>query len=166
MALCVPTSSLPEDTFYKNATHDELVYVHDGEGRLETVLGTVEFRSGDYVHVPRTLTHRWEFDSDVQPRLLVIESPTDFRPPKRYRNDMGQLLEHSPYCERDFRPPSELTTIDRHKLRGRGAGDGHPRRILQAQGLQPFLCRADRQDCRKAHGKHKHQRSRFDRTNH
>ena len=112
LALCVPTDAMPEGTFFKNATHDELVYVHDGEGRLESVLGTVEFRPGDYVHVPRTLTHRWQFDGAVQPRLLVIESPTEFRPPKRYRNDMGQLLEHSPYCERDFRPPTELVTVD------------------------------------------------------
>ncbi|MDT0630586.1 homogentisate 1,2-dioxygenase [Rubrivirga sp. S365] len=112
MALCAPTESMPEDTFYKNATHDELVYVHDGAGRLETVLGTVEFEAGDYVHVPRTITHRWAFDGGTQPRLLVMEAPTDFRPPKRYRNDVGQLLEHSPYCERDFHPPTELNTVD------------------------------------------------------
>ena len=112
MSMCVPTDAMPDDTFYKNATHDELVYVHDGEGTLHTVLGEVEFRQGDYVHVPRTLIHRWSFDGDVQPRLLVMESPTEFRPPKRYRNDMGQLLEHSPYCERDFRPPGPPPAID------------------------------------------------------
>lgn len=112
LALCAPTEAMPEDTFYKNATSDELVYVHDGEGRLETVLGTVEFTKGDYVHVPRTITHRWVFTGETQPRLLVIEAPTEFRPPKRYRNDMGQLLEHSPYCERDFRPPPTLEPVD------------------------------------------------------
>lgn len=110
LALCAPTEPMAD--FYKNATHDELVFVHDGEGRLETALGTVEFTQGDYVHVPRTLTHRWVFTGEVQPRLLVIEAPTEFRPPKRYRNQFGQLLEHSPYYERDFRPPSELETID------------------------------------------------------
>lgn len=112
LAVCAPTEPMAEGTFYKNATSDEMVYIHDGSGRLETPLGTVPFTQGDYVHVPRTLTHRWVFEGDVQPRLLVIEAPSDFRPPKRYRNAYGQLLEHSPYCERDFRPPTELITID------------------------------------------------------
>lgn len=110
LSLCAPTA--PQDGFYKNATCDELVFIHDGEGRLETPLGTVEFTQGDYVHVPRTLTHRWVFEGDVQPRLLVIEAPSEFHPPKRYRNGFGQLLEHSPYSERDFRPPTELMTMD------------------------------------------------------
>jgi homogentisate 1,2-dioxygenase len=112
LAVCAPTEAMGEDQFFKNASCDELVYVHDGEGRLETPLGTVQFTQGDYVHVPRTLTHRWVFTGETQPRLLVIEAPSEFHPPKRYRNAFGQLLEHSPYCERDFRPPSELVTID------------------------------------------------------
>ncbi len=115
LALCAPTE--PMEGFFKNASCDELVFVHDGEGTLETPLGTVEFGPGDYVHVPRTLTHRWVFkglgtaDAE-QPRLLVIEAPSEFHPPKRYRNAVGQLLEHAPYHERDFRPPTELVTRD------------------------------------------------------
>jgi homogentisate 1,2-dioxygenase len=112
LALCAPTEPMAEAEFYKNASCDELVFVHDGEGYLETPLGTVRFTKGDYVHVPRTLTHRWVFDGAVQPRLLIIEAPTEFHPPKRYRNAFGQLLEHSPYAERDFRPPTELVTVD------------------------------------------------------
>lgn len=117
--VCAPTEAMAEDTFYRNASCDELTYVHDGQGRVETPLGTVEFVKGDYVHIPRTLTQRWVFDAatgedgtPVQPRLLVIEAPSEFHPPKRYRNAFGQLLEHSPYCERDFRPPTELVTKD------------------------------------------------------
>ncbi len=121
LALCTPTEAMDENVFYKNAKCDELVFVHDGEGRLETPLGSVHFVQGDYVHVPRTLTHRWVFeglgpagpkDGTVQPRLLIIEAPTEFRPPRRYRNQFGQLLEHSPYHERDYRPPTDLNTID------------------------------------------------------
>lgn len=110
LALCVPSD--PMDVFYKNASCDELVFVHEGEGILETPLGDVEFRKGDYVHIPRTLTHKWVFHGQVQPRLLVIESCSELRFPKKYRNEFGQLLEHSPYCERDIRPPSELRTYD------------------------------------------------------
>ena len=110
LALCCPTDEM--GVFYKNAACDELVFVHDGEGTLETMFGTVEFTQGDYVHVPRTITHKWNFSGETEPRLLVIESSSEFRVPGKYRNEFGQLLERSPYHERDFRPPTELKTYD------------------------------------------------------
>ncbi len=110
LALCSPEEEM--DVFYRNASSDELVFVHEGEGVLESFFGDLAFRPGDYVHIPRTITHRWRFSGESAPRLLVIESSSEIRYPKRYRNAMGQLLEHSPYCERDVRPPAELRTID------------------------------------------------------
>lgn len=110
LALCSPTEEM--SYFYKNAKADELVFVHEGEGTLESPFGVLEFTSGDYVHIPRTVTHRWIFNKHRSPRLLVIEAFSEIRFPRRYRNQFGQLLEHSPYCERDIRPPSELLTID------------------------------------------------------
>jgi len=110
LALCRPKQAM--EVFYKNATCDELIFVHEGEGTLETPLGDVSFTKGDYVHVPRTLTHKWVFTGEQTPRLLVIEADFDIRFPKKYRNEFGQLLEHSPYCERDIRPPAELKTYD------------------------------------------------------
>jgi homogentisate 1,2-dioxygenase len=110
LALAGPTEEM--DYFYRNAQADEVVFVHDGEGVLESPFGDLEFRSGDYVHIPRTITHRWRFTGAKRPRLLVIESFSEVRYPRRYKNDMGQLLEHSPYCERDIRPPGKLVTHD------------------------------------------------------
>ena len=110
LALCRPIA--PMGVFYKNASCDELVFVHDGEGVLQTPLGDVSFQGGDYVHIPRTLTHKWVFSGNRQSRLLVIEAESEIRFPKRYRNEFGQLLENSPYSERDLRPPSELRTYD------------------------------------------------------
>ncbi len=110
LALCSPTEEMP--TFYKNASSDELVFVHEGEGTLETMFGPVEFEKGDYVHVPRTVTHRWSFTGETPPRLLIIESGSEFRFPEKYRNAFGQLLERSPYHERDVRGPRELVTHD------------------------------------------------------
>ncbi len=110
LALCSPTK--PMGYFYKNAVADEVVFVHDGEGTLESPFGVLEFREGDYVHVPRTVTHKWNFQGPKEPRLLVIESFSEVRYPRRYRNEFGQLLEHSPFCERDIRPPLELVTHD------------------------------------------------------
>jgi homogentisate 1,2-dioxygenase len=43
--------------------------------------------------------------------MLWVESPSSIVPPKRYRNDFGQLLEHSPYSERDIRPPAEIAPV-------------------------------------------------------
>ncbi len=110
LALAGPTEEM--DYFYRNAQADEVVFVHDGEGVLESPFGELEFRAGDYVHIPRTITHRWRFTGATRPRLLVIESFSEVRYPRRYKNDMGQLLEHSPYCERDIRPPTDLVTHD------------------------------------------------------
>jgi len=110
LALSEPTE--PMDHFYRNAVADEVVYVHDGAGVLESPFGKVPFSQGDYVHIPRTITHRWQFDAGVAQRLLVIESFSEVRFPKRYQNGFGQLLEHSPFCERDLRTPNELVTID------------------------------------------------------
>lgn len=110
LALASPTE--PMDYFYRNATCDEVVFIHEGEGRLESILGTVEFKEGDYVHIPRTITHKWHFAGNKSPRVLVIEARSEVRFPKRYTNRFGQLLEHSPFHERDIRPPSDIQTYD------------------------------------------------------
>ena len=94
LAVCTPTKEM--DYFYRNAVADEMIFVHEGEGVLESMFGTVAFSKGDYVHIPRTISHQWKFTGDVAPRLLVIESYSEIHPPKRYRNDFGQLLENSP----------------------------------------------------------------------
>jgi len=110
LALCAPVEEM--SFFYRNAVADEMIFVHEGEGVLESPFGRVEFSPGDYVHIPRTVTHKWIFTGEKQARLFVIEAFSEIHPPKRYRNEFGQLLEHSPFCERDLRPPSELITID------------------------------------------------------
>lgn len=103
LALCSPTE--PMNYYYRNASCDELIYVHEGNGELHSPLGRVSFAAGDYVHIPRTITHQWKVSLDQPSRFLVIESASELRPPKRYRNQYGQLLEHSPYCERDVKTP-------------------------------------------------------------
>jgi homogentisate 1,2-dioxygenase len=109
--LAAPTTSMGDEEFFKNADCDEVVFVHDGSGTLHTMLGKIAFKSGDYLVIPRGIIHRFTFDSD-QNRLFITESAHPVYTPKRYRNHFGQLLEHSPYCERDMRPPSELETFD------------------------------------------------------
>jgi homogentisate 1,2-dioxygenase len=95
---------------YRNAIGDECVYVESGSGTVETVLGTLGYRSGDYVIVPRATTHRWV---PAEPgRLYAIEANSHIAPPKRYLSKYGQLLEHAPYCERDLHGPTEPVAAD------------------------------------------------------
>jgi homogentisate 1,2-dioxygenase len=106
-AICRPEAET--EAFYRSGDGDELFFVHEGSGTLETVFGTVPFREHDYIYVPRGTTYR--FSLDETPQLwLVFHTPGELETPNRYRNRYGQLLEHAPYSQRDFHPPTELTT--------------------------------------------------------
>jgi len=108
--LASPKQSL-RDYFYKNADADEVIFIHEGTGTLRTQLGNIPFKYGDYLVVPRGIIYQIDFDTEDN-RLFIVESKRPIYTPKRYRNWFGQLLEHSPFCERDFRSPSELETHD------------------------------------------------------
>ena len=110
IVLAAPKKSLRE-YFYKNADADELIFIHKGKGKLRTFLGNIDFSYGDYLLIPRGMIYQIDFQTEDN-RLFIVESYTPMYTPKRYRNWFGQLLEHSPYCERDIRPPSELETYD------------------------------------------------------
>ena len=106
--LAAPKNSLTE-YFYKNTDADELIFIHRGTGKLRTLLGNLDFKYGDYLLIPRGIIYQIDFDSDDN-RLFIVESYRPIYTPKRYRNWFGQLLEHSPFCERDLRQPQELET--------------------------------------------------------
>jgi homogentisate 1,2-dioxygenase len=112
--LAAPKKSMT-DYFYKNADADEVIFIHRGNGTLKTQLGNIDFSYGDYLVVPRGMIYQMHFESEDN-RLLIIQSFHPIYTPKRYRNWFGQLLEHSPYCERDIRPPHKLET---HNENGR-----------------------------------------------
>lgn len=99
------------DYFYKNADADELIFVHQGHGTLKTLVGNIDFEYGDYLVIPRGIIYQIEF-ATIENRLLYLESFHPLYTPKRYRNWFGQLLEHSPYCERDIKRPAVLETHD------------------------------------------------------
>jgi len=102
-----------DDHFYRNSQADEVVYVVEGKGVLESVFGDLPYQSGDYVIIHRNITHRWRMDTAAGPtKMIVFESRGHVRWPKRYRNDFGQLLEGAPYCERDIRRPAQLVPRD------------------------------------------------------
>ncbi|MAN60117.1 MAG: homogentisate 1,2-dioxygenase [Flavobacteriaceae bacterium] len=108
--LAAPQES-QNDYFYKNTDADELIFIHKGTGTLRTHLGNLKFGYGDYLVVPRGIIYTMDFDSEDN-RLFIVESRRPIYTPKRYRNWFGQLLEHSPFCERDLRRPEVLETHD------------------------------------------------------
>ena len=100
-----------KDYFYKNADADEMLFIHKGTGTLRTFLGNIEFEYGDYLIIPRGMIYQIDFDSEDN-RILYAESFHPIYTPKRYRNWFGQMLEHSPFCERDYKLPDNLETYD------------------------------------------------------
>lgn len=103
--------NLTSPYFYKNTDADELIFIHKGTGVLRTMLGNLRFEYGDYLLIPRGIIYTIDFDTDDN-RLFIVESRRPIYTPKRYRNWFGQLLEHSPFCERDIRRPETLETHD------------------------------------------------------
>jgi homogentisate 1,2-dioxygenase len=108
ISLAAPQESIT-DYFYKNADADELIFVHEGSGVLKTIYGELDFGYGDYLNIPRGTIYQIHFN-DENNRLFIVESFSPIRFPKKYVSKNGQLLEHSPYCERDTRPPQNLVT--------------------------------------------------------
>lgn len=110
IVLASPQQSMT-DYFYKNTNADELIFIHEGSGKVLTQYGQLPFSYGDYIILPRGTIYQIHFDTPTN-RLFIVESFSPLRYPKRYMSRFGQLMEHSPYCERDIRPPQDLLTID------------------------------------------------------
>jgi len=103
--------SFSNSYFYKNADADEMLFIHLGSGTLRTCYGNISFKYGDYLIIPKGVIYQIDFETSNN-RILYVESFEPIFTPKRYRNNFGQLLEHSPFCERDFRLPTDLKTFD------------------------------------------------------
>jgi homogentisate 1,2-dioxygenase len=110
IVLAAPQQSVKE-YFFKNADADEMLFVHEGSGILHTQYGELAFGYGDYLVIPRGTIYQIEFAGENN-RLFIVESFSPIRFPKKYLSKYGQLLEHSPFCERDIRTPQNLQTID------------------------------------------------------
>lgn len=143
LGICCPTEPMPY--FYKNADGDDLLFVHEGQGRLETLFGTLPYHEGDYLIIPRGVIYRVVTET-ADTRMLLIESAASpIEIPHRYRNEYGQLLEHSPYCERDIRVPEILETHEepgRYEVRIKARGsltayfyDFHPLDVIGWDGF-------------------------------
>ena len=127
ISLCRPTERM--EYFFRNGEGDEVIFVHEGSGTLETIFGELPYKEGDYVVVPRGVTYR--FRPEGEQRYLVFETPGLIEIPRRYRNQYGQILEGAPYYHRDIHPPTELNT---HRDRGE-----FPVKVRVRGGYQTYL---------------------------
>lgn len=123
-----------QSSFYRNGMGDEIVFVHEGSGVLETMFGHIPYGEGDYLVIPRGTIYRLVMAEGSAPqRHLVLETPGHFSIPKDFRNQHGQLLEHAPYYHRDLRRPTEVAYHDEtgveHELLVR-INDGFQRYVL------------------------------------
>src|SRR5579875_2920726 len=100
IARCRPTE--PQAELYRNAAADEVLFIHKGRGTLSSMFGVLPFKPYDYVVIPRCITYRLDFETDVPPDLLVIEATHNVVIPPRYLNPDGQLRLGAPYSERDL----------------------------------------------------------------
>ena len=149
VVLYVARPTEPMTYWHKFAHGDDVLFIHEGTGVLESQFGLLRYRPGDYLVIPTGVIWRLLPDPDEPQRMLVVESYGHITPPKRYINNYGQFLENSPYCERDIRPPDELVTHDesgefelRVKARGQTTCflyDHHPLDVAGWDGhLWPF----------------------------
>jgi homogentisate 1,2-dioxygenase len=127
ISLCRPTEQM--DYFFRNGEGDEVIFVHEGSGTLETIFGELPYKEGDYVVIPRGTTYR--FRPEGEQRYLIFETPGLIEIPRRYRNQYGQIMEGAPYYHRDIHPPTELNT---HRERGE-----FPIKVRVRDGYQTYL---------------------------
>ncbi len=109
VSLVRPTET--DQFFFRNGQADQVHYISQGAGTLETEFGELSYREGDYVVIPRGILHRFRL-GDGEHTILNFETPSYVRFPSRYLTREGQLMEHAPFCERDIRAPEKLVAHD------------------------------------------------------
>lgn len=75
------TRTKPFESFYRNADFDEMFFIHEGEGKMETTFGHIPFTKGDYIIVPRGTTYKTYFTKPL--KVLKVESKSEFEEPSR-----------------------------------------------------------------------------------
>ena len=152
MSRCRPNQ--PQKELYRNATADEVIFVHKGKGTLKSMFGLLPFKSCDYVVIPHCTTYQMEFEAGTQPELLIIEAHGRINIPERYVNPDGQIRLGAPYYERDFHGPREPLIVDQEQDVSVLIKDGdrlsryvlaqHPFDVVGWDGLvYPFTFNAD-----------------------
>jgi homogentisate 1,2-dioxygenase len=108
--------------FARNADGDELFFVHQGTGRLETDFGPLAYEPGDYLLVPRGTVFRFHPSSPTF--LLTVETVGELAVP-----DRGMLGQHALFDPAVIRVPTPGET----SALGPNA-DGEHELVIQREG--------------------------------
>lgn len=97
--------------FIRNADGDEVYFVHQGTGRLESDYGTLSYEPGDYLVIPKGTTYRIHVDAGPS-IFLIIETPEPMTVP-----DRGPLGQHALFDKGVLVAP-ELDTVKPPEAQG------------------------------------------------
>ncbi|HZU81301.1 MAG TPA: homogentisate 1,2-dioxygenase domain-containing protein [Polyangiaceae bacterium] len=125
VAVLLARPDTTDDVYFANGDGDELWFVQEGSGRVESPCGWLRVESGDYVWVPRSMIHRWHVDAPM--RLFGFEARGGVGIPEAYRNAVGQIRMDAPYGHRDFVRPAGPIASPGQPLEG-------PRELLVKKG--------------------------------
>ncbi len=98
--ISVSRRSLSMPFYFRNADGDELIFVHRGQGTIETDFGPLQFEKGDYLVVPRAVTYRI-VPVTQDNFFLIFQSSSEFDQPQR-----GLIGQHALY------DPATISTPD------------------------------------------------------
>src|SRR5262249_35834472 len=93
VCLWLARPSEPMGYWYRFAHGDEVIFIHEGTGLMESQFGALRYRPGDYLVIPTGVIWRILPDAAVEQRMLVVEAYGHIEPPRRYLNSSGQFLE-------------------------------------------------------------------------
>lgn len=111
LVVSVSRRAEPMPFFYRDADADVLYFIHRGEGTVETEFGPLEFRPGDYVVLPKGVTHR-VVPSTRENYFLVLES----------RAEIG-LVEHTSLGRHNPYDPDVIVTPEPKAMDGDGRAE-------------------------------------------
>jgi len=70
LILSISRRSEPAPYYSRNADGDELFFVHQGTGKIETDFGILTYEPGDYIVIPRATTYR--FVPETKENFIVV----------------------------------------------------------------------------------------------
>src|SRR5207237_7291399 len=84
VVLSIVRPDRPMDYWYRFAHGDDVIFVHEGKGVLESQYGLLDYEPGDYLVIPTGVMWRILPEQGVEQRMLVVEAHGHVAPPKRY----------------------------------------------------------------------------------
>lgn len=94
--------------FYRSADYDEMFFIHEGTGTIETIYGHLEYIKGDYIVIPRGTTYKLYLKTPT--KLLKVESTSEFEQPDRSLLGPNALYDQTAIKSPEADAGSEIAT--------------------------------------------------------